>query len=84
MKQHMAQHDFDTMAHTLEQLSPAEKLALIERLARSLRGTPQEEPLEQQDETLRRLRRELAALPVANPADGFSNRDHDRLLYGGV
>jgi hypothetical protein len=21
-------------------------------------------------------------LPVENPADGFSNRDHDRVLYG--
>lgn len=84
MKPHMAQQDFDTMVQTLEQLSPAEKLALIERLARSLRVTPQEGPLDQQHETLRRLRRELAALPVTNPADGFSNRDHDRLLYGDV
>ncbi len=29
------------------------------------------------------LRRELAALPVENPSDGFSARDHDDLLYGG-
>ena len=84
MKQQMAQQDFDTMAQTLEQLSPTEKLELIERLARSLRVAPQEGALDQQHETLRRLRQELAALPVANPADGFSNRDHDRLLYGGV
>jgi len=84
MKQQMAQQDFDTMAQTLEQLSPAEKLVLIERLARSLRVTHQEGLRDQQHETLRRLRRELSALPVANPADGFSNRDHDRLLYGGV
>jgi hypothetical protein len=84
MKQQMAQQDFDTMAQTLEQLSPTEKLVLIERLARSLRVVPQEGALDQQHETLRRLRQELAALPVANPADGFSNRDHDCILYGGV
>jgi hypothetical protein len=28
------------------------------------------------------LRRELASRAVANPEDGLSNRDHDRLLYG--
>ncbi len=25
---------------------------------------------------------ELAAFPVENPSDGFSVRDHDKLLYG--
>ena len=29
------------------------------------------------------LRQELALLPVRNPADGFSNRDHDKLVYEG-
>ena len=28
------------------------------------------------------LRQEMAALPIGNPADGISNRDHDALLYG--
>jgi len=28
------------------------------------------------------LRRELEVLAVANPDDGLSNRDHDRLIYG--
>lgn len=32
---------------------------------------------------LNRLRKELEALPVQNPADGLSNRNHDSLLYGG-
>ena len=78
----MAQRDLDTIEDTLERLTPAEKLTLIERLARSLRGTPSVASPEQQHEALRRLRRELAALPVINPADGFSNRQHDQLLYG--
>ena len=78
----MAQHDLETIAQTLERLTPAEELVLIERLARSLQGTPARGSSDQQREALRQLRRALAALPVTNPADGFSNRDHDRLLYG--
>lgn len=34
-------------------------------------------------QALNRLRKELAALPVQHPADGLSNRDHDRLRNGG-
>ena len=37
---------------------------------------------ERQRTNLARLREELAALPVMNPADGFSNRNHDDQLYG--
>ncbi len=32
---------------------------------------------------LNQLRQKVSALPVRNPCDGFSNRDHDRLLYEG-
>jgi hypothetical protein len=80
----MAQQDFDTIVQTLDRLTPGEKLGLIERLARSLREPvieDQESPV-QQREALRRLRCKMKTLPVHNPADGFSNRDHDRLLYG--
>jgi hypothetical protein len=78
----VAQQDFDTVANTLEHLTPREKLALIERLARSLQATPPQVSPDQQRIALHSLRRELAALPVVNPADGFSNRQHDSLLYG--
>jgi hypothetical protein len=78
----MTQRDLDTIEDTLERLTPAEKLMLIERLARSLRDTPSVASPEQQHEALRRLRQELAALPVINHTDGFSNRQHDQLLYG--
>jgi hypothetical protein len=78
----MAQQDFDTAVQTLERLTTQEKLALLERLARSLQGvTPGISPAQQQA-ALQRLRQELAALQVMNPADGFSNRQHDQLLYG--
>ena len=63
-----------------------QKLALpvgpVEITVRSL--APQEPAVEaaRQHEDLKRLNEELAALPVKNPADGFSNRNHDILLYG--
>ena len=80
----MAQQDLHTLAQTSERLTPAEKLMLIEHLARSLRDVPTRTTPAQQRDALRRLRQELATLPVHNPSDGFSNRQHDQLLYGDV
>ena len=80
----MAQQDFATIIQTLHRLTPGEKLALIERLAHSLQAPIAGDQVSavQQREALRRLRHAPATLPVHNPEDGFSNRDHDRLLYG--
>jgi len=78
----MAQQDLDTIALTLERLTATEKLALIEQLARSLREIPRYPAPVSQYDAFRRLRQELAALPVRNPSDGWSNRNHDQLLYG--
>ena len=78
----MAQQDLEAIVQTLDRLTTGEKLALIERLARSLRepmARDQASPA-QQREALQRLRRTLKALPIHNPTDGFSNRDHDRIL----
>jgi Arc/MetJ-type ribon-helix-helix transcriptional regulator len=36
----------------------------------------------EQHENLKRLGRKLEAMPTAAVADGLSNRDHDRILYG--
>ena len=80
----MARQDLHTLEQTIEHLTPAEKLMLIEHLARSLRDVPTQTTFAKQHDALRRLRQELAALPVHNPADGFSNRQHDQLLYGDV
>jgi hypothetical protein len=77
----MAQQDFDTAVQTLDRLTAEEKLALIERLVRSLHATAPEVSPDRQYAALQRLRQEPAALPVMNPADGFSNRQHDQLLY---
>jgi hypothetical protein len=78
----MAQTDFETIVHSLDRLTAEEKLALIEQLARSLQTASAGMSPDLQRAALQRLRRELAALPVFNPADGFSNRQHDQLLYG--
>lgn len=78
----MAQHDLETIAHTLERLTSGEKLALIEQLARSLRGGVLPPSPGHQRDALHRLQQELTLLPVSTPTDGWSNRDHDQLLYG--
>lgn len=38
---------------------------------------------ERQKQALRGLLDELAQLPSVPPADSLTNRDHDRILYGG-
>jgi hypothetical protein len=78
----MSQQDLDAAVQSLERLTTQEKLALLERLARSLQGDEPGISAVQQQAALQRLQQELAALPVMNPADGFSNRQHDQLLYG--
>jgi Arc/MetJ-type ribon-helix-helix transcriptional regulator len=44
--------------------------------------TPPVDRTGRQLENLRRLSQKLEAMPVAAVADGLSNRDHDRILYG--
>jgi len=80
----MAQQNLAMLEQTIEQLTPAEKLTLIEHIARSLRDISMRTTPMQQRDALRRLRQELAELPIHNPIDGFSNRQHDQLLYGDV
>ena len=75
-------NDLRGIEQTLERLTPGEKLSLIERLARSLRAEASIQSSEQRHQALNRFRQELATLPVVNPSDGFSNREHDNLLYG--
>ncbi len=65
---------------SVDGFSTHEKLQLTERLARLLQTTPDRSPLEKR-EALVKLRKKLADLPVANPDDGLSNRDDDRLVY---
>ena len=73
---------------SLVYLTDAEKLELIERIARSIRSKApvQLETDEDRWERQRRNRIEslaaIAALSEAKNDDGFSNWDHDKILYG--
>ena len=75
--------NWNVLQEALGHLTPAEKLRLIEEAARSLQDPATSPSAETRRSSAGRLRQELAGLPVHNPADGFSNRDHDDELYGG-
>jgi len=80
MSDHVA--EWNNVLKAVAQMSQQEKLRLIELVVQSLRvPSPAARPANPQA-SLERLRRELAALPVRNPDDGFRGRDHDRELYG--
>jgi hypothetical protein len=58
------------------------KIEIIEQLKRSLEAPTPNDVVAKQQQTYRELSRKMASLPVQNPADGFSNREHDQALYG--
>ncbi|MDO8631697.1 MAG: hypothetical protein Q7R41_14515 [Phycisphaerales bacterium] len=70
----------DDFEHAMESLSDSEKAGLIDSIARSMQqrsGRKVNSP----ERVYQRLT-EIAALPLQSPADNFSARDHDALLYG--
>jgi hypothetical protein len=69
----MTQQDFESIVQTLDRLAAGEELVLIEHFARSLRAHTDGEQVSaaEQREAMRRLRREVKALPILNPSDGF-------------
>ncbi len=74
--------EWTSLREALGSLSQDEKLQLIELVVQSMRAPSSSGASADRRMNLDRLRRELGTLPVANPADGFSNRDHDDALYG--
>jgi hypothetical protein len=74
--------DQRALDEALAQMTPAQRLALIEHIARGMPETQPEPDPETQRQNLQELFEEMAKLPVQNPADGFSGQDHDDLLYG--
>lgn len=78
----MTAAEWNVLESTIRRLTPQEQLELIERVARIMRAIGGNPANGSRQEALDALRQEMAALPVRNPADGFSNRDHDALLYG--
>ena len=77
----MTQNQWDDIQRTIDAMSEREKVELLNRVSHALGQA--EDAAHQQKQALNRLRAELALLPNRNPADGFSNRDHDKIIYGG-
>ncbi|WP_156427691.1 hypothetical protein [Thiohalocapsa sp. ML1] len=76
--------DIAEIEDAVRRLPTAERVRLIEVIARSLRD-PEPEPSQKVNPNrtaLEHLLDEMASLPSRSPVDGFSNRDHDRVLYG--
>lgn len=77
----MSTAHFDVALSAIEHLTPPEKLDLLERISKSLQGNPERSPADRKAALLK-LCEELDALPIGNPPDGWSNRDHDAAIYG--
>ncbi len=61
-----------------------DKLELVTRLVQAIRTDVSAAPerTRSQRQALDTLLKKLDAMPTTPVADGFSNRDHDQLLYG--
>lgn len=70
------------LENTLASLTDAEKLELIEQLARSVRAAKIPAASEPAPPSWPEFFDEMRRLPVVNAADGWSARDHDKILYG--
>jgi hypothetical protein len=72
--------DITEIEDAVRRLPVSEQVRLIEVIARSLR---EHERRSTRDKTaLGHFLDEMSSLPSSPPSDGFSNRDHDRALYG--
>ena len=67
----------------LQQMTLGEKVDLLERVERSLDTKGKERTPEGQREALLKKLEHAASLPVENPTADWTNRDHDKILYGG-
>ncbi|WP_058556145.1 hypothetical protein [Thiohalocapsa sp. ML1] len=77
--------DITEIEDAVRRLPKAERVRLIEVIARSLRDPELERAPElttPNRTAVERLLDEMDNLPSRSPADGFSNREHDRVLYG--
>ena len=78
----MSEADRNTLESLVQNLTTAEMRELINQLNRSLQHVNPANLVAKQRQAYHELRAKLAELPVENPPDGFSNRDHDQVLYG--
>lgn len=80
----MTRTEHSRMESLLSRMNRREKQRLYRRLARMFRPVARSgRGATGRLVALRELCARMAALPVRNPCDGLSNRDHDRILYYG-
>jgi hypothetical protein len=80
----MNQSTRSTLQKTVKQMTPSEKLESLDLILRSLRADMPPGAASAQRAAQEKVFRRLAKLPLHNASDGFSNRDHDSVLYGGL
>lgn len=80
----MTQAQWESIEKTINDLAIEDKLELIRRLSLSIRvhQDASAELARRQKDRCDRLRRDLSEITCDQVEDGFSNRDHDRVLYG--
>lgn len=83
----MTEQDTEQLERLIGKLTEAEKRGLADRLLRSLDGEAVAAPhddrmMPEQKQALLDFLDEIESLPVENPDDPFSGRDHDKVLYG--
>jgi hypothetical protein len=71
----------DHLRNIIAKMSTKERLELIEELAHSLRKRREAPEGEELRENVRKLMEKIEALPIGNPDDGFSSKDHDKVIY---
>lgn len=78
----MSQTALRTVQTALPHVPARGKRKMRRRVTVSLRQQRPSPEAARQKRALGDLQRRLARLPVRNAADGFSGRDHDKVLYG--
>ncbi len=77
----MTASEWHNLKKTIDKLDAAAKRRLIREITATLEPSPL--TAEAQRENLLNLIRELESLPPEGPDDGWSNRQHDDVIYGG-
>jgi len=73
--------DIDRLLSELRSLS-IDEMHLARKTIDDALSKAQATDAHRQRDALNKLRERMKKLPVHNPDDGLSNRDHDQILYG--
>jgi hypothetical protein len=70
------------LRNIIAKMSVQDRKELIEELTQSLRKRREAPEGEELRENVRKLLEKIEAMPSGSPDDGFSGKDHDKILYG--